>query len=87
MLIAENFLCLWCRHSNIHPGDPDSPYLDCTCTAFPEGIPAAIMDNEIDHRQPVAGDNGIRFEPRDSPRRIPEIVARIKFPPQPQQHP
>lgn len=34
------------------------------CGAFPDGIPQAILDNEADHRQPVDGDQGIRFEPR-----------------------
>jgi len=33
-----------------------------TCAAFPDGVPAAILDNEHDHREPFAGDNGIRFE-------------------------
>lgn len=33
-----------------------------TCTAFPDGIPADILAGDVDHRQEVTGDNGIRFE-------------------------
>lgn len=31
------------------------------CSAFPDGIPSNILLNEVDHRQPVDGDNGIQF--------------------------
>lgn len=72
-----NYLCLWCRHSNIRPGETE--YLDYTCTAFPEGIPDEILDNRFDHRRPLEGDHGIQFEPTPAPKRIPEIIARIKF--------
>ena len=34
------------------------------CAAFPDGIPAAVIDNVKDHRQPIEGDHGIRFEER-----------------------
>lgn len=37
-----------------------------SCAAFPDGIPDEIMSNLVDHREPVEGDQGIRFEPRDS---------------------
>jgi len=33
-----------------------------TCRAFPDGIPADIIDGIIEHRQPIEGDNGIVFE-------------------------
>lgn len=33
-----------------------------TCTAFPAGIPAAILTNAFDHRKPYLGDGGVRFE-------------------------
>lgn len=32
------------------------------CTAFPAGIPKAILDGESDHRLPYPGDHGIRLE-------------------------
>lgn len=42
------------------------------CTAFPGGIPEAIWSNLADHREPFAGDGGVRFEP--SPAIDPEAV-------------
>jgi hypothetical protein len=33
------------------------------CAAFPAGIPDAIIESQIDHREPVDGDQGIRFDP------------------------
>ena len=37
---------------------------DGTCDAFPDGIPEEIGMGMFDHREPHAGDNGIRFELR-----------------------
>lgn len=34
------------------------------CAAFPDGIPDRVYGNEVDHRQPVEGDHGIRWEAR-----------------------
>jgi hypothetical protein len=34
-----------------------------TCSAFPQAIPYEIQINEIDHRQPIEGDNGIQWKP------------------------
>lgn len=45
-------LCLACRRLKE----------DSTCAAFPEGIPLNIIFYGADHRQPVAGDNGVLFE-------------------------
>lgn len=33
-----------------------------TCEAFPDAIPDAVFGNELDHRQPIDGDHGIRFQ-------------------------
>jgi len=43
------------------------------CAAFPDGIPGPIMDNEEDHRQPVAGDRGLRWEQVDP--QVPHPLA------------
>lgn len=52
-------ICFGCKH--YLASIPDGEYI---CRAFPRGIPSAIMVGEADHRQPVKGDNGIRFEAR-----------------------
>ena len=33
------------------------------CDAYPESIPDEMVNNEVDHREPVKGDSGLRFEP------------------------
>lgn len=37
-----------------------------TCDAYPNGIPDAIWESRVDHRQPYTGDGGIHFEPKDA---------------------
>jgi len=32
------------------------------CSAFPDGIPDRVYANGVDHRQPVEGDHGVRWE-------------------------
>ncbi|HEX8339702.1 MAG TPA: hypothetical protein VF624_02215 [Tepidisphaeraceae bacterium] len=44
--------CSVCRHLNGRR----------RCSAFPAGIPDAIIASRHDHRQPYAGDQGVRFE-------------------------
>jgi hypothetical protein len=36
-----------------------------TCEAFPDAIPARVFRNGLDHRQPVDGDHGLRWEAAD----------------------
>lgn len=33
------------------------------CRAFPDGIPEAILETRVDHRQPFRGDGGFRYTP------------------------
>jgi hypothetical protein len=47
------------------------------CDAFPEEIPLAIWVGENDHRLPVAGDHGIRFEPLTE-EQMTNVRARVK---------
>lgn len=35
-----------------------------TCKAFPDGIPDKILFNEVSHKKPFKGDNGIQFKLR-----------------------
>lgn len=41
-------------------GGLDGPF----CAAFPDGIPDRIFNNEVDHREPIAGDHGLQWTPR-----------------------
>lgn len=63
-------LCFCCRHRG--QKGPNG----LTCEAFPDGIPEAILRNQVDHRRPVEGDRGITFESReDAP---DDILTEIK---------
>ena len=46
--------CVWCRHRRADGR---------TCSAFPDGIPEAIVNNRHDHRHAYDGDGGLTFEP------------------------
>lgn len=41
----------------------DGPF----CAAFPDGIPDRVYGNEVDHRQPIDGDHGVRWESNGQP--------------------
>lgn len=56
--------CYQCRHVRV----------DYSCDAFPDGMPIEIV-NGFDHSQPLAGDNGIRFEPRPEGESPPVFVS------------
>jgi hypothetical protein len=43
-----------------------------TCAAFPDGIPAGVWNNRVDHRNPVPGDGGVRWAPRESGDEFPD---------------
>lgn len=53
-------ICLVCRHF-----DRTAPGPSFGCVAYPSGIPDAIFESRVDHREPYEGDRGIRFEPVD----------------------
>src|SRR5690242_12229504 len=54
-------LCLACRHLHLSESDPRR----LACAAFPRGLPVLMLDGTADHRYPVPGDGGIRFEPAE----------------------
>ena len=58
---AHPFLCLWCPR--LHGRDEGPMPAELSCDAYPESIPDKIVNNEVDHREPVKGDSGLRFEP------------------------
>ena len=37
---------------------------EIACAAFPDGVPMPILVNNVNHKYPVEGDHGIRFEPK-----------------------
>jgi len=57
-------VCTLCKHWT-----PGTGQHGRTCAAFtaPDSIPESIWTGANDHRQPVAGDNGITFEPLRKP--------------------
>jgi hypothetical protein len=51
--------CALCTHFRSPIGtDRAGP----SCAAFPDGIPDRVYRNRLDHRQPIDGDHGIRWE-------------------------
>lgn len=66
--------CLVCRHFLPNVLDRN------TCLAFPKGIPEPVFFNEVDHRQPVGGDNGIRFAPEGGKRSPVDGVPYLEVP-------
>ncbi len=60
MTVAVRPICTVCRHYDRENDEA------LTCSAFPDGIPDPIIDSVVDHRQPVEGDHGIRFQPADA---------------------
>lgn len=56
-------LCWACKHLSDEAGETPDGIPTGTCKAYPNGIPLDIFAGGFDHRQPFAGDNGIRFTP------------------------
>ena len=65
---AMNF-CAYCRYFS----------KDLICNAFPFGIPETILQQEIEHFEPVDGDSGITFYARDdAPKWVLEARSQAK---------
>lgn len=62
-------LCMACIRFKM----PGSDIYGLTCTAFPDGIPDAILQGVHDHHQPYPGDHGIQFEPIDDLQRDAQV--------------
>jgi len=52
---------MWCTRLRL---DPDGSGATLRCEAYPDGIPEAIVMNEVDHRAPQPGDRGLRYDPK-----------------------
>jgi len=57
-------MCSACKHDHIVQGKITTIGSMPTCDAFWNGIPQKILDSG-DHREPIEGDHGIRFDPVD----------------------
>lgn len=66
--------CLVCRHLFEKWGDSG-----LACDAFPGGIPLAVLSTRFDHRQPIEGDHGIRFEANEG--EVHPVPERLGFEP------
>lgn len=58
-------ICFGCEHLERDTIDTTNGRVRARCTAYPNGIPAAIISDGEDHREPRDGDNGITFELRE----------------------
>lgn len=50
------------------------------CSAFPDGIPSAILRNEVSHADEIAGDGGLRLEPVEISLPLFEQVTGLSWP-------
>lgn len=63
-MIGPTSQCGTCIHFRSPFSDENIRGLDgAFCAAFPDGIPDEVYGNQLDHRQPIPGDNGVRWEP------------------------
>jgi hypothetical protein len=51
-MVMEFGQCVFCIHNRGRG----------KCDVFPEEVPLDIVLNKVDHRRPIKGDHGIRFE-------------------------
>lgn len=62
--------CALCRHKG----------RNATCSAFPGGIPAAVLRNEVSHADRIEGDRGIRLEPIEITAGLFEHITGLTWP-------
>jgi hypothetical protein len=48
------------KHDDASTSDTDPAG---SCDAFPDGIPTGILMSDLDHRRPIKGDHGLRYDP------------------------
>ena len=65
-------LCSWCKRKR----DENNAEGTATCDAFPHGIPDRLLLG-ADHRKPIEGDNGVRFEAVDP--KDPNLLRAMKL--------
>ena len=60
--------CSTCTHFRSPFSRPDGDFTGGPfCAAFPGGIPESVLRNQLDHRQPVPGDHGVRWTSNGAP--------------------
>lgn len=62
-------LCITCKHFDTQKYERE------VCTAFPSGISVDIFLNRVNHRKPLKGDHGVRWEPKAGFEWMQEIAS------------
>jgi hypothetical protein len=62
MTIGPTSQCHTCQHFRSPFSGDGTGEGGPTCAAFPDGIPEAILTNQVDHRDPQPGDHGIQWQ-------------------------
>ena len=57
---VKELKCMSCKHF-----DFDNEEVYPRCRAFPDGIPREIVSEQVDHKTPYKGDNGIQYAPKE----------------------
>jgi hypothetical protein len=70
--------CDTCRHRHSPFEDPARVRDRSWCEAFPDGIPRRVFHNGLDHRHPIEGDHGVRWDAADG-EEFPEWALVDRF--------